>query len=81
MSLLNGIITGIFGPDTSAMSEEDRKKTESARSADRSKAAGQAYGVMNDQGASYIDGSEAVKAADSGSDLMKTIGKVMALFA
>jgi hypothetical protein len=81
MSLLNGIITGIFGPDTSAMSEKDRQQTEQARSEDRSKAAGAAFNAQNDQGESFINGSEAVKAGDSSSDLLKTIGKVMSLFA
>jgi hypothetical protein len=81
MSLLDGIITGIFGPDTSAMSEADRRKTEQARASDRSTAASQAFNVQNDQGESYINGSQAVKAGDSSSNLLESIGKVMKLFA
>jgi hypothetical protein len=43
--------------------------------------ASQAFKVQNDQGASYIDGSEAVAAGDSKSGLLESIGKIFKLFA
>jgi hypothetical protein len=79
--LLDGIINTIFGPDTSAMSEADAAKTEKQRSTDRQSVASQAFKVQNDQGASYIDGSEAVAAGDSKSGLLESIGKIFKLFA
>jgi len=43
MSFLDGIIDTLLGPDTSMMSEEDRKKTEQARNQDRNKASELAF--------------------------------------
>lgn len=79
--LLDGIINTIFGPDTSAMSTEDAAKTERQRSTDRQDVANQAFKVQNDQGESFIDGSQAVAAGDSKSGLLESIGKIFKLFA
>jgi hypothetical protein len=79
--LLDGIVNSIFGPDTSAMSTEDAAKTERERSSGRQNAASQAFKVQNDQGDSFIDGSQAVAAGDSKSGLLESIGKIFKLFA
>lgn len=79
--LLDGIINGIFGPDTSAMSTEDAAKTDAQRSSARKGEAQQAFNAQNDQGESYIDGSQAVAAGDSKSGLLESIGKIFKLFA
>lgn len=78
-NLLDGIINTIFGPPTSAMTPQDAATTEANRKSDAKSSAAQAYNVQNDQGESYIDGSEAVK-ANPGTDLFEAIGKVMKLF-
>jgi hypothetical protein len=49
MDLLSGIINTIMGPDSSQMSEADRKKTEQARAADRNKASDYAFRASNGQ--------------------------------
>lgn len=79
--IINGIFNAAFGPDTSAMSTEDAAKTEKQRSTDRQEAAQQAFKVQNDQGESYIDGSQAVAAGDSKSGLLESVGKIFKLFA
>jgi hypothetical protein len=58
-----------------------RTKTENQRSTDRQDAAHQAFKAQNDQGESYIDGSQAVAAGDSKSSLLDSIGKIFKLFA
>jgi len=80
MNLLDGIINTIFGPDTSTMSTKDAADTERARAADRSSAVGQSFNVMNDQGESFIDGSQGARAADTSSNLLESIGKIFKLF-
>jgi phage/plasmid-associated DNA primase len=79
-SLLDGIINTIFGPPTSAMTPKDAAITDANRKSDQKGATGEAFNAMNDQGESYIDGSQAVK-ANPGDDLFSAVGKIFKLFA
>lgn len=73
-SLLDGIITGVFGPDTSAMSEQDAAATERARQKDRNEAYALAESARTNPGASFMGGPNM-----SGSgDMLKTLVKIFA---
>lgn len=80
MKLLDGLINSILGPDTSAMSSQDAADTERARASDQKSATKQAFNAQNDQGESYMDGSQAVS-ANPGDGLLEAVGKVFKLFA
>jgi hypothetical protein len=79
MSLIDGILNMILGPDTHQMNEEDRKKTENAREADKKDASQMAASARKNPGAQWMDGPESAGIMGGG-DLMDSIGKVMKLF-
>jgi hypothetical protein len=74
-SILDGIITGIFGPDTSAMSEEDAAKTERARQKDQAEAYALADSARKNPGAAFMGGPNL---SGGGGDLLKTLVKMFA---
>lgn len=77
MDLLNGIVNAILGPDTSQMSEADRKKTEQNRQEDRNKASGFAFDASNGNFKSFMRPETSVGLGSGGlEDMIKTVAKI-----
>lgn len=72
-SILDGIINGIFGPDTSQMSEEDRAKTEKARAKDRNEAADLAFSASQNPGEQFMRPETSVGLGASIEDIIKAL--------
>lgn len=79
MSLLDGIVNAILGPDPRMMTEEDRRKAEATGAQHRKEASSSAVDARTNPGEQFMDGPEKAGYMDSGS-LGDTIGKIMKLF-
>jgi hypothetical protein len=74
-SILDGIITGIFGPNPAEMSEADRKRTEANREADRQEAYAMANSARKNPGAQWMAGPSM-----GGGDTLQTLGNILKFF-
>lgn len=72
-SILDGIITGLFGPDTSAMTPEDAAATEKARKQDQAEAYALADSARKNPGAQFMGGPTNL---GGGGDLLKMLVKM-----
>jgi hypothetical protein len=77
MDILDGIINTILGPDTSQMSEEDRRKTEAGRAKDTAKASEYAFNASNDPGSQFMRPETSV---GTGKSIMDSVKTLMQLF-
>lgn len=76
-SIMDGIITGLFGSDTDSMMPAEGAKVERERQAASKDAASAAYSAWKNPGAEYINGSAAVQASTQGSDMIKDVLKML----
>ena len=76
-TILDGIITGIFGSSTDLMSEKDRKAAESERAQKQNDAFALADSARNNPGEAFMNGPNL---SSDGGDLFQTIGKIVKFF-
>jgi hypothetical protein len=75
-TILDGIITGIFGPDTSQMTEAEGKKVEQQRAQKQDDAYALANSARTNPGQAFMNGPD----LSGGNDIMKIIGQVVKMF-
>lgn len=76
-SILDGIMTGLFGPDLSSMSEEDAAKTKAARHKDAINAVQMATSAWQNPGKEFMTPPTS---GGSGVDLGRVIAGIGKLF-
>jgi len=76
-SILDGIITGIFGPNTDEMSTEDAAATERARQKQSNEALQMADSARKNPGAEFIAGPPT---SGGSTDILKMIGGIVKFF-
>jgi len=77
-SILDSIITGIFGPSTDEMTPEDAAKTEAARKHASNEAIQMADSARRAPGMEFMN--PPTSGSSGGSDLIDTIGKIVKFF-
>lgn len=76
-SILDGIITGIFGPDTSEMTPTEGAQVDAARKKDAQEAYSMATSARKNPGAEFMDGPSSVGGP---LDIFKLIGGIGKIF-
>lgn len=76
-SILDGIITGIFGANTDEMTPEESAKVENQRKKDQSDAYAMADSARKNPGAEFMAGPNL---SGGSTDLLKMIGNVVKFF-
>lgn len=76
-SILDSIITGIFGANTDEMTPEEGAKVENERKAAQQEAFAMADSARKNPGAAFMNGPDLSK---GGTDLLKSIGDIVKFF-
>ncbi len=79
-SLLDGLITGLFGSDTAEMTPERARQVEGQRARDQSEVGADAAAFANNPAGAAASYMKAPGVKGTGDDLLKTIGKVAKFF-
>ncbi len=74
-SLLDGLITGLFGPSTSEMTQAEGAAVEKSRAADQRAVSADAAAMANNPASAAQGFMKAPALAGTGKDLLQTIAK------
>jgi hypothetical protein len=79
-SLLDGLITGLFGPSTSEMTQTEGAAVEKQRAADQTAVSQDAAAMANDPSGAAKSFMKAPTLKGNGKDLLEMIGSVAKFF-